>query len=365
MSNYNRILFLDIQNETFKNLEQVLDAYELNWQVDYNSAIDALQKENFDICLISCEFPDIDQLIPRIKIDFSLPILLIAYENIQDTLKNQAPFFKISALSNEYGKKLLQQHTSSEIKNHINEKRQETDLNEVTTALLTLQSDNAKLQDINRFLQHSFFCLDISALCEQFFSVTKSFGTKATLYIHSDKHNFFISDGPEKKLNHDLLKMLEDESRIYQFGNNRAVFNWSCASLLVNKLGSDVDNLAMLMDGFEIGFNAIESVEEFNQVLKSYQIDNKQLNTNVATIVEELAMKINQQLSFFGSETSLTLEQEDALMKVAEDSRNNIDELFKGNVKIDEQLSTVMKEMRTKKEAESSSTVEDDSIQFF
>jgi len=121
------------------------------------------------------------------------------------------------------------------------------------------------------------------------------------------------------------------------------------------------------MDGFEIGFKAIESVDEFHLALDKYREQNQQLNLQVTDVIENVASNISVELNSLDAGSSLTLEQEETLIAIGDKSRQEIDELFNKRVNVDEELSQIMTKMRTASEDTSATDDEDDgdSIDFF
>ena len=378
MEAQNKVLIVDNNPSTQQLMEQVLSEYTLIFATNATEALQATKKESYDLIIITICLPELDgyrivEQILSFKNNQNIPILYLSC-NKNDLINKGIDYCHIDSISQPYGDKMFVCKVNHSIKHFRKRQQQQNEIAEVTDAMLSLQSDNAKLYDICRFLQHSFFCMDIHALCEQLFIVTRAFGISCTIYVHSEKNTFYVSDGVThgEKVSHDILNMLQNESRIFQFGNNRAVFNWSCASLLVNKLGSDVDNLAMLMDGFEMGFKAIESVEDFNQVLDKYRKQNYQLSIQVARVVEDVASNITDELSQLGTTAMLSVEQEDALVAIAEQGRKEVDGLFSEGLQLDEELSQIMINMRTQTESSSESSTADgsgdkadESIDFF
>jgi len=371
MAVHNKILIFNNDLSAHKVLNDVLVDFSLTFVEKTEEVLPRIAKESYHLIIIAVNLSDkvVHQIVEELqsKQQNVMLIYLPTDKVIEHTVKN-VDYCELESINQTYGKELFTKHVTQKIEQYVHEQASQSELNEVTNAMLSLQNDNAKLYDICRFLQHSFFCKDIPALCEQLFVVTRAFGTSCTMYIHSEKNNFFISDGAktEQQMSQDILKLLQNEARIFQFGQGRAVFNWADASLLVNKLGDDVDNLAMLMDGFEIGFKAIESVDEFHQVLEQYRKQNQQLNLQVAEVIENVASNISVELNSLDAGSSLTLEQEEALIAIGDKSRSEIDVLFNKRLGVDEELSQIITKMRTAIEEPSETEDDDgDSIDFF
>jgi len=367
------ILVIDNNPETVQLLKKILSDYKINFTNNADEALHSISNTAHELIVTAIGKPNIDgfKIVEQIQeLDNNdIPILYLSYDET-DLADKGIDYCKVHTLSQPFGDKIFITKVSDTIKLYQQKQEQKSEVAEAVNAMLGLQNDNAKIYDICRFLQHSFFCKDIHALCEQLFIVTRSFGINCTLYVHSEKNSFFISDGVihGEQINNDILHIVRDEDRIFQFGNNRAVFNWDCASLLVNKVGDDIDNLAMLMDGFEMGFKAIESVDDFNVLLEKYQHQNFELQVQVARIVEDVATNITDELNLLGATTMLTEEQENSLVTIAEQGRKDVDVLFSEGLQLDKELSQIMTKMRTQSENSSSAedtSSDDDGIDFF
>ena len=146
-------------------------------------------------------------------------------------------------------------HSHLKVYQHIKDSSQ--NLSAITKTVLDIQSTNAKLYAICRFQQESLFLSDVNKLCESFFRVVNSFGTKGTLWIKDEQYNQFVSDdGLDHPISQNILEHVNTK-RIFEFGHGRAIFNGKLASLLVNHVGDDIDNLILLLDGFEIALKAL------------------------------------------------------------------------------------------------------------
>jgi len=299
----NNILLVDNDITTLQLMEQALPGYTLTLAKDALQAIQSVNENSYDLIIITIGKVGIDgyKIIEQIQSaapNQKMPVIYLVC-TADTTIQSDIDYCQIDSVSQPYGYKIFADKVKHVITHYQKKQQKKNELNEITEAMLSLQNDNAKLYDICRFLQRSFFCKDINDLCQQLFIVTRSFHINCTIHVHSEKNNFFISDGIThgEQINHDILTMVQDEDRIFQFGNNRAVFNWTCASLLVNKVGADVDNLALLMDGFEMGFKAIEGVDDFEQMLEKYRDQNYQLKVQVTRVIEDVASNITDKLS--------------------------------------------------------------------
>ncbi|QEP44735.1 response regulator [Ectothiorhodospiraceae bacterium BW-2] len=317
------------------------------------AAIQAFNQRSPDLVLLDVNMPTIDgyevcQQIKRSDAGARTPVLFLSGKKSGEDIFRGYDVGAAAYIT----KPFLVEDLYNKVKHELTLAKQrlevEDSLQLTTSALMTLQNDNAKVYSICRFLQKAFSCSDVKTLCENLFVVTRGFGTRATLYIHTDQNHLFLSDNAiNHEISNSVLQMLQDEDRIYRFGHDRAVFNWGCASLLVDKLQSDVDNLAMLMDGFEAGMRAIEGVEAFHRVIDKYRAQNHQLNLSVAKIFEDLVEQTHQELANLGATAILTVEQEDQLSAIADSHLAEVDTLFRQSLGMDEELSRVIETMRS------------------
>ena len=348
-------------------LNDALDEYELVSAFSGSEGVEQFKQESFDLVLLDVNMQrtngySVCQQIREFETGTPVPILFLSGQtSLEDILKGY------ESGGNDYITKPFKlaeliAKVCVEVETYRLENDLQSNLNEVTEAVLTVQSSNAKIHSICRFLQKAFFCQDIDTLCQLFFTVTNGFRTEATLYIHTPETvNFYHSSGREPALSKAILEQVHAQGgRILQFGNDRAVFNWEQASLLVNHLQDDVDNLAMLLDGFEMGLKAIEASSQFDGLLSSYRDSKYSQSIEVAKAFDDVVYEIQDEMGRIGY-NSLSEEQENALIRILESKRDMVDKLFSQGVKLDEELSAVMKNLRNDNQSQ---TEEDTGIEF-
>jgi len=333
-------------------LDEALSDYELVSTFSGSEGVEQFKRETFDLILLDVNMNHTDgysvcQQIRKLETGAPVPVLFLSGQtSLEDILKGY------ESGGNDYITKPFKlaeliAKISVEVETYRLENNLQSNLTEVTNAVLTVQSSNAKIYSICRFLQQAFFCQDVESLCQLFFTVTNGFGTETALYVHTQETvNFYHSSGREHALTNAILEQVRAQGgRILQFGNDRAVFNWEYASILVNHLQDDVDNLAMLMDGFEMGLKAIEASAQFDVLLSNYREVKYQQGVEVAKAFDDVVDEIQDEMGRIGYNT-LTEEQENALIRVVESKRDMVDRLFNQGLKLDEELSSVMKKLR-------------------
>jgi len=362
-----KILLIDDDKALHYLLNDALNDYELISAFSGSEGVAQFKEELFDLILLDVNMQRMNgysvcQQIREFETGAPVPVLFLSGQtSLEDILKGYESGgndyitkpFKLAELIAKVGVEVETYHLENDL---------QSNLNEVTEAVLTVQSSNSKIHSICRFLQQAFFCKDIDSLCQLFFTVTNGFGTEATLYIHtSETMNFYHSSGKAHSLSKAILEQVHAQGgRILQFGNDRAVFNWEYASLLVNHLQEDVDNLAMLMDGFEMGLKAIEASSQFDGLLSSYRETKHKQSIEVAKAFDDVVYEIQDEMGRVGY-NSLSEEQEDALIRILESKRDMVDRLFNQGVELDEKLSVVMKKLRNDNQSQ---TEEDTDIEF-
>ncbi|MCU7833787.1 MAG: response regulator [gamma proteobacterium symbiont of Taylorina sp.] len=364
-----QILFIDDDKPMHTMLNDALEDFDITSAYSGSDGLEEVKNKQFDLILLDIGLTDMDgyEVCKNIRSLESGPhtpvIFLSGKKSLDDILKGYESGgtdyltkpFKIAELM----AKIEVENSAFQL-----EKKLQTELSEVTEVVLSVQNNNAKIYSINNFLQQSFFCKDSEALCQLFFSVTQSFGTEATIYIHSQNDSaFYTSSGKHHPMSNAVLEQLHAQGeRIFQFGNNRSVFNWESASVLINEINDDADDIAMLMDGFEMGLNAIDASNNFENILSKYRELKSQQSIQIAQAFDDVIYEIQDELGQLGY-NSLSEEQENALIRVVENKRDKMEALFSQGQQLEDDLSTVMKNLRSdnrEKQEES-----DDGIDFF
>jgi len=362
------ILLIDDDKALHSLLNDALTDFNLISAYSGNEALEIVKIQLVDIILLDVNMGgmtgyDVCKQIRTQESDPPVPILFLSgKKSLEDILNGYE-----SGGTDYITKPFKLAELIAKIKVAVNEfqleRNLQTSLNEVTEAVLTVQDGNAKIYAICRFLQQSFFCKNIDTLCQLFFTVTESFDTDATIYIHSQENNsFFSSNGKQHPMSNAVLEQAHSHGgRIFQFGNGRAIFNWESTSVLINRVRDDADNIAMLMDGFEMGLKAIEASNHFEKILTNYRELKHQQSTEVTKAFDDVVDEIQDELGQVGYNT-LSEEQEDALIRIVESKRVMVDGLFSQGLKLDEELSSVMNKLRSENTDEQ--TEDNDGIDF-
>jgi len=369
MSKQSTILLVDDDTSLHDLFNDAFSDYTIISAYSGSEGVERFKQESIDLVLLDVNMHHTDgysvcQQIRDLETGPPVPVLFLSGQtSLEDILKGYG------SGGNDYITKPFKlaeliAKVAVEIETYHQEKALQSNLSDVTEAVLSVQSSNAKIYSICRFLQQAFFCKDTDDLCQLFFTVTQGFGTDAALFIHSpDNRQFMHASGRNHALSNAILEQVNAQGgRIVQFGHDRAVFNWESASLLVNHLQDDVDNLAMLMDGFEMGLKAIEASNQFDHLLSNYRETKYQQSVQVAKAFDDVVYEIQDELGSIGY-NALSEEQENALVRIVEAKRDFVDGLFNQGLKLDEELSQVMKNLR-QNEQDNAVGTDDDGIEF-
>ncbi len=112
--------------------------------------------------------------------------------------------------------------------------------------------------------------------------------------------------------------MLGGDQRILRFGDDRTIFFWSNAKLLVKKLGTKVDILAILMDAVESSLRKIDCDKLLGDVIVENDCHTSELMRHFEDMVDDL----KSTLMALGV-TGISLEQEEILTELVENHRHS------------------------------------------
>jgi len=368
MTNQAKILLIDDETSLHQLLKDAFSEYQITSVYSGVEGIEIFKQQSFDLIFLDVNMTAMDgyevcRQLRKHETGVPVPILFLSGKTSLDDILKGYESGGTDYITKPFKLAELIAKAKVEIETYRLENDLQSNLTEVTEAVLTVQSSNAKIYSICRFLQQAFFCQDTETLCQLFFTVTQGFGTDSVIYVHDQEtNNFFNSTGREHALSNAILGQVRSQGgRIVQFGNDRAVFNWEYASLLVSHLQDDVDNLAMLMDGFEMGLKAINASNQFDKLLSNYKEMKYQQSIKVAQAFDDVVYEIQDELGQIGY-NALSEEQENALLRIVETKRDMVDSLFNKGLKLDEELSSVMKNLRN--DNNNAQSTEDDGVDF-
>ena len=134
------------------------------------------------------------------------------------------------------------------------------------------------------------------------------------LYLHTEKEKILQSTtGTISRLEEEIIELSGQLDRIYSFGNNRVIFNWKYASVLVRNLDDKIDIGAILMDGMEAGIRAVEQQQELLTMVAAVDEENKVIGQKITSLCGEMGEHLQSTFLSLGMVVSLDIEEEDRL----------------------------------------------------
>lgn len=152
----------------------------------------------------------------------------------------------------------------------------------------------AKLQSISRFNQASLFLSDLGALVDNFLKTANEIDLDCIVRIKTEfgVETVHTGDAPSDVENN-IMNMASRVERIKSFGNDRAIFHWENAILLVRNLGDMIDTAALLMDGFQAGISSIVAQQKVALEVDGFNERNSQARNDIDVLYNNLREELN------------------------------------------------------------------------
>lgn len=239
-----------------------------------------------------------------------------------------------------------------------------TKAEEAGALALHVMNDAAKNGEIGRFIQECLFCRNLVDLTEQFVAVAKKLGLHFTVRICLDSMVITrTDDGIARPLEDELLKRSQEEqlnksakTHIYRFDDHRVMFNWAHVSLLVKNIADEIDNVAILLNGFNAGIRAISTDKNLVNAIAAYKTENEALKAGVSKIFDHTLNELKETLFNIGAATNLSEDDENCLLNVVERGRTGVDGLFEQSQEMDEILTNVIENSKAESHQQKGNT---------
>lgn len=239
----------------------------------------------------------------------------------------------------------LQYKASSLIRFYKQLKELNLNLYNNTRLVLDVQKEAANLQEINRFIISSHQCKDIESLYIVFFHTLKALDTDGVLAITN--YDLKASNGEVSRLEKEILEMANRLPRIYSFGKGRAFYNWKNCQLLVRKIGSLIDTLAILMDSLEIcidNLNHQKSLIDQISILEDHAQESKNM---ISSLFDKMTQDLSDELQTLGLISSLDPDEEERVRNLLFNYSNNIQRQLLEQEKHNNTLKSTIEKMST------------------
>ncbi|MEO5343796.1 MAG: response regulator [Gammaproteobacteria bacterium SHHR-1] len=326
-----RILICEDDPMTQMALQQVLKEHQLKPVESGEQAIEAAEGFAPELVIMDINLPGIDgyetcrTLRGMDSAHNAQVIFLSSYNSLQDRL------LAYGVGGNDYiAKPFDNRELLSKIELHggIVERHQAAwrSVEESTQLLLQVQTSAGNVQSVSRFIQATLFCHDFDSLYWHFFKTAREIELDCILQISTQDYLDTRSvTGNISNLEQEILDMSSTMGRIHQFGQHRAIYRWSTATLLVRRVGDLIDILALLMDALEAGIKKICTETQLMHQVAQIQESNELMRKRVAEQFATMVTEIQDTIISLGLVDALDEEEEERLAHMVEQTREQID----------------------------------------
>lgn len=289
-----------------------------------------------------------------------IPVVLLVHNNSLETQLSAYEFGVDDCISAQESIDVIVTRLQNTIYNTIANKQLKIQLKAATDVAMTAMSNTSDLGCNIQFLLDSHQCENLDQLGQLLFQSLNHYGLKCSLQMRS---RFSLknmeANGMEKTMESQLLSELKDKGRFFDFGY-RTVVNYKSVSLLIKnmplddeaKYGVIKDNIFAMVQGVDARIKALDTqvclrqehdlqvslLTEMQQEIQQLDQDYKELTTNVAGVVSDMATSIEGAMATL----LLTEEQEVILKDHLEHGRNAVCSYFERSASLDDGLKNII-----------------------
>jgi DNA-binding response OmpR family regulator len=312
-----KILIVEDDSLFQSMLKAMLEGFQLTIVGSGEAGVEAAS-EKPDIIFLDINLPGIDGYetcshIRALQETRETPIVFLsAYTDLEDRLK------AYGVGGTDYiSKPVDKAELLAKIELHRNNLDKTKQLKQSHGLLMEVQNSSAKIQAISRFIQSTLFCTDINMLLDHFFRTAKEIGADCVLRININEGvEIRSSDGEINNLEQEIIDMSDSVGRIHPFGNDRAIFNWGSATLLLRKVVDLIDIAAMFMDALEGGIKAVKGEGKLLSQIELLGVENSQAQIQIGILFKQMDRKLRDTILSLGLVAALDMEEEDRLTEV-------------------------------------------------
>ncbi len=294
----------------------VFAAYQLKIVETGEMGVDIVPNFLPDLIVLDIDLPGIDgyetcQQLRANSLTAQTPILFISeYTGLNDRLKAYG-----AGGDDYFTKPINSQEVIVKVEKFLALQKKQAELAEQLhdsySIVLDMQSTAAYLQTISRFLINMLYCHNMDDIAAIFFKAVKGMNINCILRIQTDEHAVLQSTtGTITRLEHEILDLSASLDRIYSFGNNRAIFTWQNATVLIRNLDDKIDILAILMDGMEAGVKAVIQQQKLLQMVSQVEQDNAHVGERITDLCSDMGLHLQETFLSLGLSFTLSLEEE-------------------------------------------------------
>jgi len=297
----------------------VFSSYQLEIVSSGEEGVEIAQTFLPDLIVLDINLPEIDgyetcQQLRENSSTEQTPIIFISeYKGLEDRLKA----YGVGG-DDYFTKPINKQEVIVKVEKFLAFKKKQKEmseqLNDSYSIVMDMQHTAAYLQTISRFLINMLYCHNMDDIASIFFKAVKGMNINCILRIQTDEQSIIQSTtGTITRLENEILDLSASLDRIYSFGNNRAIFTWKNATVLIRNLDDKIDILAILMDGMEVGIKAVTQQKNLLAMVEKVDQENVYVGKRITDLCREMGMHLQETFLSLGMTSSLSIEEEEQL----------------------------------------------------
>ncbi len=353
MDNKAKILAVEDDFMYQELLKAIFSNYSLEIAGTGEDGLKLAQEIKPDIILLDINLPGIDgyktcKELKENSVTEEIPVLFMSqYHELEDRLKAYG-VGGIDYISKPFDKKEVLVKIEKHLENFRHQDDLAKQLNETYDTVLNMQLEIADIQVIGRFLQSNLYCRDLDSLFELFFKTAQELNVICALQMHDKNEKVIRSDaGSISHLEQEILEMSGGMERIFSFGEDRAIFNWDYANLLVRNLGTRIDLLAILMNGLDASIQVIVSEKELLRTVSELEQQNELIKDEISDLFANMSISLQDTFLSLGVISSLDPDEEDKLNDQVESYHQQVEDRLNKLSSNNKQIKRLIDEMRS------------------
>lgn len=295
------VLIIDDDSFSRKIAARVLgDDYEIANAVDGKEGVAKAMALQPDIILLDVEMPNMNgyqacKALKQSKSTESIPVIFISSHT---TPEEQLKGYEAGAddfILKPFEKKVLQAKVKLLCASRVRHEQLRLDMLEAQKTAMTAMMGSSELGMAMQFMERTLSIDNYDSLADAIFQVTNNLSLNCSLMFHADDAELFFSSLEKvRPLEHDVMVMLAEKGRIFDFGC-RTQINYSRASLLIKNMPlEDSDRYGRIKDMVPFLLSASEA--KIIAIQAKHDLDNQMslLNETMETVKVNLHNQAEQ-----------------------------------------------------------------------
>ena len=358
----NRILVVDDDPFFLELVSATLTEFDIHTAENHEQTLQKLAHHNYDLFLIDTMLGDDEQGGYKLckSIRRQHPDTPVVFASCNTELSTRLHAYSAGAndyIAKPYNSQELEYKLSSLLGARRRQTQLHTELLKSQSLINSLQLESYQLQAINRFLRACQGNKDLETLITSFQLSLSEFGTSGVLQLQHE-NTIRGCDCTPTPVEIQILEMHQHLPRIYHFGNNRAIFCWPSAQLLVRELGALVDTIAILMDALQLTLDNFYTAAGLLNSMDAVDDCNRENQQQMTTLVHDMTIDLQDSLVTLGLISSLEEEEEKAISDLVQRYGSQMLKLLEQQAQHNRQLRQLMEELKASPAQETEEEVE-------